>query len=133
MISIEKEVFNDIRTLLKIEFPNCSVANAPLLKEPSFPFVFVDEFDNYTYKRTVDSRQEELHSVVSYQIDIYSRDRTDRKAEAKQIAQAIDNYFVTKGFNRKSNAHLYSDDTVTYRITLTYTAIVGADNHIYRR
>ena len=133
MIDIENEIYTGVRNAVKKKHPKCSVSGASTSMPAEFPAVAIEETDNYAYKKSVDGASNENHAILVYTIKVWSKDRTDKKAEAKAILQTVDNYFNELGFRRKSSKHFEGEDGVTYRATARYDAVVSQDHKVFRR
>lgn len=131
MVDIENEVFTELATALRERFTPIYVSGELSLNPSTFPAVFIEEADNYSDVFTRDSSTNDRHSVLMYEVNVFSNKSVGKKAEAKAIFKVIDSVFDNLGFTRKSKVPVNFDDT-TYRIVGQYTATAD-DRHIYRR
>lgn len=133
MIDIENQIFTAVATALRAEFPSITVEGITNYSPSSFPFVSLEETDNYSYDATRDTNSNNNHSVVTYEANIYSNKTSTRKSEAKDILAVLDTTLLNLGFTRTVRQPINLDDASKYRIFARYVAIVGEDETIYRR
>lgn len=133
MIDIENQVFTAVATALRTAFPSITVESITNYSPSSFPFVSLEETDNYSFDRTRDTESNNNHSVVAYEVNIYSNKTNTRKSEAKEILAVIDAKLIELGFTRTVKQPINLDDASKYRIFARYMAVVGKDETIYRR
>ena len=134
MIDIESQVFTKVATAVRASYPTAYVTGEYNRTPPAFPAVFLIEADNTPLRRSQSSDEMENHSVVMYELDVFSDKATGRKSEARAIVKLVDNVMLTLGFNRSFlNALPNQYDATIYRMTARYTAVVGSDETIYRR
>ena len=134
MIDIENEVFSRIATRLRNEFNPISVYGEYVKSPASFPAVCIEEKANSVYQRTQDSANVENHALVMYEVNVYSNKKTGKKSQCKEIFKIIDNEFQKLGFTRTLKESIPNLENGTiYRMIGRYTAVVSADERIYRR
>ena len=133
MISYENEIFTQIATRLREEFPDIFVASTLNLNPTKFPCVFIEEADNYPYYRTGDTANIENHVAVMHEINVFSNKASGKKTEAKAIMKVIDEEYQKLGFRRQTLQPLSLDDSTKYRIVSRYTAVADSNHVIYRR
>lgn len=133
MIDIENQVFTAVANALRTAFPSITVESITNYSPSSFPFVSLEETDNYSFDRTRDTESNNNHSVVAYEVNIYSNKTNTRKSEAKEILAVIDAKLIELGFTRTVKQPINLDDASKYRIFARYMAVVGKDETIYRR
>lgn len=132
MIDIENEIFTILSNMLRQEFPNITTSQIYERTPASFPFVHIEEQDNY---ESVDhmSNCTDNPSNVMYEINIYSNKRSGKKAECKKILSLIDTKMREMGFRRMSKRSLPNiKDATIYRMVARYVAIVDSTRTIYR-
>ena len=134
MIDIENEIFNSVATKLRSEYEGIFVSGEYVPSPTSFPAVSIEEKDNYTYARGIDSSGEKFVSVM-YEVNVYSNLTVGKKAQAKEIMSKIDNEMLTIGFIRASNQpmEMPNQETNIYRLVARYRAVVSKDKQIIRR
>lgn len=98
-----------------------------------FPFVCIEETDNYSYLSTRDTGSNENHATVVFEVNAYSNRAAKRKSECKAIIAAVDEIMIGLGFTRNTKTPINLDDATKYRIFARYTAVVSKTNTIYRR
>ena len=108
MIDVENEVFTNVKTALTEQFPNISVEGVTNNSPSKFPFVCIEETDNYSYTSTRDTNSNENHATV-------------------------DTVMLGLGFTRNAKTPINLDDATKYRIFARYTAVVSRTDIIYRR
>lgn len=133
MIDIENEVVTLVYNALQSEGINASVESVTNLNPDKFPTVCVEEIDNYSYGGSADSKSNENHAAVSYEINVFTNDLSGKKQQAKKIIDVIDTKMISKGFSRFSKTTLSLDNGTKYRIVARYRAYVDKSNIIYRR
>ena len=133
MNDIEQSVFNDLSVKLRNEFDSIIVYNYTVLTPSEFPCACIEESDNYTHTQTLDSSGKENHVNTVFDVNIYSNKVNGTKKECKNILSIIDNYFITKGFERTTRTFVPMSDATKGRLFARYRAVVGSNNLIYRR
>ena len=135
MVDIENEVYTKVLTAVRADssFSNITASQVVSYDPAVFPCFYLEETDNYSVTATQDSTHNDNHSVVTYEVNIYSKKKNGSKAECKKIAQIIDSKFNELGFTRVTKQYFNLPDASGCRLFLRYTAIVGADKTIYRR
>jgi hypothetical protein len=69
-----------------------------------------------------------------YEVNVYSNQQTGKKSKCKEIFKIIDNEFQKLGFTRTLKEPIPNLKNATiYRMIGRYTAVVSADERIYRR
>ena len=134
MIDIENELFTEIATAVRTEFPGAYVVGEYVNAPSKFPAVYIVEQDNTVNRAGRDSGCIENFADVMYQVDIFSNKNKGKKAECKSIAAFIDGMFAKFGFTRSFlNPVPNIDDGTIYRMTGRWIATVSKDNIICRR
>lgn len=133
MIDIEKEVFMKVATALREQFPKITVENVTTYSPSKFPFVCIEEADNYTHTPSQDSGSNENHAIVMYEVNIYSNKASGKKAECKAILAVVDEVMIGLGFTRNTAQPFDSDNATKHRIFARYSAVVSKNHVIYRR
>lgn len=128
------DISNKILTHLKANLTDAKVtAEYPQGKTMTFPLVTIREISNDTYEDTVSSKGE-VHSSVSFEINIYSNSR-NKISDVKKIRNNVDNIMSgTYNMNRNISTEVpnYADINV-YRWMLRYSCVVDENLKIYRR
>lgn len=133
MIDIENEVFTRVASALRQSFAGITVQGVTEYSPSKFPFVSIEEIDNYSLQRTRDSSGNENHAVLVYEINAYSNKIKGRKSECKAIISAADDIMLQLGFTRLTRNPVGINDVSAYRILARYTAVASQDKIIYRR
>ena len=134
MIDCENEIFNEIAIAARTEFPTLTMTGEYIKTPSSFPFCSLVEMDNYAYEETRTSSNVENHSVVMYELDVYSNKKVGKKSECKAIARFIDERLALLGFTRVMLQPIPNmDDATIYRLKGRYRAVISKDKKIYWR
>ena len=133
MIDIESQVFTRIATDLREAFPGIMVESTLTLMPETFPTVCIEEADNSTFRRTIDSGAGDRYADVMYEVNIYSNKLDDGKLECKHIHEVIDATMVRMGFVRRGRYPVPVNRPMTYRLVARYSAVVSENEEIYRR
>ena len=134
MIDIENELYTQIATALRAEFTPISVFGEMVKAPAVFPAVMIEEKDNSIYQKTQDSGNIENHTVLMYEVNIYSNKQSGKKTECKNIFKVIDEIFASNGFTRTLKEPIPNmEDATIFRMVGRYTAIVSGDKRIFRR
>jgi len=134
MIDIENPIFGIISSALRAEFDPIFVYGEYVKAPASFPAVSIEERGNSAYQRTQDSGSLENHASLMYEVNVYSNKKTGKKSQCKEIFKIIDNEFQKLGFTRILKEPIPNLESATiYRMIGRYTAVVSADERIYRR
>lgn len=126
MIDVENVIFDKASKLLETKFTGITVESTYNPTPSSFPFVSIEEQDNFVYDRTSTLDELENHCEVMYQVDVYSNRKDTAKSEAKKIANYIDEVFNGLKFTRIVKAYTPNVDRSIFRITMRYTAVISA-------
>lgn len=134
MINIEEEIFNDVATEVRAEFPDVYMVGEYVKTPSKFPFVSLVEQDNYIYTKTQTSLSDENHCQVMYEVNVYSNKIKGKKTECKNIMALIDSAMLHKGFTRTMMQPIPNiDDATIYRMVARYSGVVSKDKQIFRR
>ena len=131
-IDIENAVFTKVKAALVKKFPNITVGSVTTYSPSKFPFVCIEEADNYAYTPTRDSKSNENHAVTVFELNVYSNKVNTKKSECKAILAEADGAMNDMGFTRNTKTPIQTDEA-TYRIFARYTAVVSQTGTIYRR
>lgn len=133
MIDIENAVFTKVKNALVKKFPSIAVESVTTYSPSKFPFVCIEEADNYSYLPTRDTSSNENHATVVFEVNAYSNKATTKKSECKAIIAAVDEIMIGLGFTRNTKTPINLDEATKYRIFARYTAVVSKNKTIYRR
>ena len=99
---------------------------------PKFPFVTVEQIDSYV-KRSRRTTNIENMDTVSYEVNVYSNKKNNRKSEAISIMAVVNHAMASIGFTRTMmNPVPNLSNSTIYRLTARYSAdaeeeIIGDD------
>jgi hypothetical protein len=133
MIDIEQRVYTTVTTPLRSSFDPIYIYGEEVRTPSLFPAVTIVEIDNYVYKRTMDSGSNERHSVITYEVTVYSNKTTGKKAECKEILAVVDEKFMGIGFTRSMTKPVPMDDATAFKLVARYSAVVSDSGKIYNR
>lgn len=129
MIDIEQDVFNYVSKKLREAHNGIFVKGEYVNAPSSFPAVTIVENDNRVLERMRTLNIENAVSVM-YECNIYSNKVSGKKAEAKAIADTMDNAFAEIGFTRTMRNQVANlNDATIYRIVCRYEAVVVPENN----
>lgn len=132
MIDIENEVYTSVSNAVKTAHSDVKTASGTVLCPPSFPFLCIEETDNYCYESS-QTNDLENHCVVTYEINVFTNKTSGKKAQCKEIFKTADNAMLASGFSRIMTNPITLDDATKQRIIARYQAVVSKDKVIYRR
>lgn len=133
MIDIENEVITLVTDTLFAENITASVESVLNLNPSVFPTVCVEEIENSSYDGSADTKSNENHASVSYEINVFTNDVSGKKQKAKAILAVINDALIARGFSRLSKTELSLDNGTKYRLIARYRAYADSNNIIYRR
>lgn len=131
MIDVENEIYTKIVTEVRKEFPKINTSGSTVLAPSSYPALCVDETNNTTYTRAMDSAGEYC-SEISYEISTFSNKKSGSKAEAKAIMAIVDRVMGSLNFTRRACVPVY-DDPTRYRLTSRYIGVVSQNKELFVR
>jgi len=130
MIDVENQVYTELCTALRAYNSNIATSSVFQNTPSQFPFVSCEMIDNSKSLSLADMCGKENGADTSFEIHIYSKS-SNKKTEAKEISQVVDEYFNSIGFWR--NSYVPFQDNETFRIVLRYSAVVSKNHITYRR
>lgn len=131
MIDFENEILTAIKDgMAEAEFEDVALFDEMLLAPSVFPCVCIEEIDNYTYVKTIDSASDENHAFVAYEVNVYSNRTYDKKWECKDIFAVVSNVLTGLGFTRLSMTPIYLNDTTVYRLVGRFRAVISKTGEI---
>lgn len=133
MIDIENQLYSKLTDLLTNEIPNINYSSVFVNSPRSFPFVSIEEIDNYTSQKYEDNSSIEKFTNLVYEINVHTEDNTKKKSLAKQIVNIVDDFMFNLGFRRLSKTPVQGDNETSFRIVLRYSAVVSNESEIFRR
>ena len=130
---IENEIFTRIATMLREKYHGIYVAGEYQRSPAKFPCVTVVEADNYILEKTQTS-QIENHTVLMYEVKVYSNLINGKKNQCKTILRDVDNLFGQLGFTRTTKSLVPNlEDATICQMLARYQGIQDKDNRIYQR
>lgn len=134
MIDIEIEIFDSCARRVLAEFPEAVTSSANINAPASFPAVSIVQADSRTDSMRADSSRIEKGAVVSFDVECFSNLRTGAKAQAKKLANIVDEYMTSMNFTRTfSVVGEHPAERSIYRVRSRYVAGVDHNGKIYRR
>lgn len=133
MTDIESQVFTAVKKAIKEQMPNVTIASEYIHAPSSFPFVSIEEADNYQPSQYFDTNLTSVRESVMYEVNVYSNKKEGRKMECKKIESIIEDVLLQMNF-RKTSSHPIPNmkDATIYRRVARYTALTDG-KFIYRR
>lgn len=133
MIDCEAKIYTPIATALREAFAGIEVSGEYVKAPSTFPFVSVEEADNYPTTAHLDNGDAEKYATLMYEINVYSNKGVGKKSECKAIMQLIDSLMYGMNFTRLALTPVPNlDDATIYRMTARYRAETDGTK-IYRR
>ena len=132
MIDLESDIFSYVANALREEFPGVFVSGEYVETPARFPAVTIVEADNRVLTRM---RTENIENAVSslFEVNIYSNRASGKKAEAKSIANAVDEKMASIGYTRTFREQIPNlKDATIYRIVCRYEAVIDRNFVIYQ-
>jgi len=134
MIDIESDIFTQIATAVRAQYPKIFTTGEYVSAPSSFPCVSLVEIDNATFRKTQTQDSKENHAAVTYELNVYSNKKTGKKAECKEIASFVDELLAELNFTRMLLEPIpNAQDATIYRMLGRYRAVIDRNNIIYRR
>ena len=131
MIDIEADIYDYTAKTLRAQFPDLTVYGDYSVTPAKFPCVMLIEADNRILQRMRTNNIENAISVM-YECNIYSNKPSQKKTEAKAIANAVDEIFNELGFTRTFRQQVPNmKDATVFRIVCRYEAVIDRNLVIY--
>lgn len=131
MIDLENDIYTAIATRLRTDYPGIYISPEYVPVPSNFPAVSVVEADNRVVEN-MRTLQIENAAHVMYEVQIFSAKANGKKAEAKAIAETVDEFLTSIGFTRTMKNQVPNmNDATIYRIVCRYEAIIDKDFWIY--
>lgn len=126
MVDIESYIFTRIYEAVTARYPEAQVLGDYIEELAKFPTVTVTEIGNATVRRMQDEEPVEHYVTVTYEINIYSNERLNKKGVNKDILNIIDGVMFPMKFTRGLTRRLPAIDhsRTVYRMYSRYTAVV---------
>ncbi len=131
MIDKENEIYTKVRNAVLAKYENASVSSVYVASPASFPHVSVIQMDSKEPTEYRDSSLEEKFVSSTFQIDVYSNDKTKAKSQCKAIVSLIDDTLRRCNLRRESLVPVPNlNDATIYRITIRYSMLADK-NYFY--
>jgi len=131
MIDYSNEIFNTVAELLLQAYPGIEVKGEYVETPASFPCVSIEETSNTP--QHLDSASTAKYALVRYRVQVFSNNRSGKRAEARTIFQSVDEQMQKLNLFCKS---MTTTPTVyhasIYQITATFEGTVDVNGTIYR-
>lgn len=122
MIDKENEVYTLVKKAIIAEFPKADVSSVYAPTVATFPHISIVQTDSYENEEYRDSSNIEKLVTLTYQIDIYSNDKSKAKTICKKILSIVDTALRKKNFRRTVLTPVPNqNDASIYRLTAQYT------------
>lgn len=129
------EIENELYTAIKNAVPTSVSMSSTYERTPSsFPHIQFWEQSDSINERAIDSGRIENFADKTFEVNIYSNKKAERKAECKKLMDTVDEVLTDKGLVRtfcRPTPNL--EDMTVYRITARYNCTVSANKEIFRR
>ena len=89
MIDVEDQVYTRVAGAVRKVYPKCKCQSMTVLAPNQFPFLCLEEADNYSYRSTRTNASTEEHVQVMYECNVFSNAPTTGKSECKKIRQGL--------------------------------------------
>lgn len=131
MIDKENEVYTLIKKAVIAEYSKAEVSSVYTPTVATFPYVSIVQTDSYENEEYRDSSNTEKLVTLTYQIDIYSNDKSKAKTICKKILTIVDDTLRRKNFRRTVLTPVPNqNDASIYRLTVQYT-VSATKEHFY--
>lgn len=125
MIDIESKVFDTIFNAVTAIYPDADVTTGFDEVTAKFPCVVVMEMDNSPYRRSATDDCSENHTVLTYEVSVYTDNANNAKTVGKGILNIVDEALQSLKFRRiRKNQPLNINRTV-FRQYGRWEVIVG--------
>lgn len=134
MIDFNNEVFTTVASAVRSAHPTATVTGEYTRKPSKFPTVTLDETQNVVVGRLEDSSRKEKFAGVTYRLQVFTNDRSRKKAQAREIFATADAEMRRMGLRRvtyTTTPEIY--DSTIYNITTTYEAVFAVGGYVYKR
>ena len=133
MIDFESNIIDAVRTGLTTASLDVELFDQIILSPSVFPCVCVENIDNYTLRKTIDSGSNENHVRVVYEVNVYSNKTQDKRSECKSIFAVVSDVLTGMGFTRNSMQPVNVNEATAYRLVGRFSAVIDKTGEIARR
>lgn len=131
MIDKSNEIFNAVAKHLRSLYKGIQVKGEYVGTPAKFPTVTIDEISNVPSH--LDSAKTNKYADVVYRVQVFSNLENGKRAQAREIYNAVDSKLMELGLFAKSfttTPAIYNSEI--YSITATFGGIIGEDGVVYR-
>lgn len=125
MIDIENLVCDKVFRAVNAVYSDAVCYSEYVEVPAAFPCVTLYEADNRTYRSSDDDQLADHQVHVMYECNVYSDKSNGKKAEAKAIADIVDETMQSMKFTRSMRSQIPNQDRTIYRVTMRFEAVVG--------
>lgn len=133
MIDVENQIYNGLYDALKAYNSAVGVSSTYCNVPAIYPFVSIEQIDSAPYQASMDDSNIENHVFITFEINIYTKDNTYKKTQAKGLANVVDNYMASKGLIRISSVPFEQDNETAYHLIMRYEGVVSKKEIVFRR
>ena len=126
MIDIQNYLLTSVRAAFTAAGKTVKVVSGYYANLPELPCVEIIQTSNTTYARTQDDALMEHHASVSFQIDVWTDNKSKSKSAAKELFAIADEAMQLMKFTRTDYDEDVAIDRTMSRVTGLYRAVVGA-------
>lgn len=125
MIDVESVVFQKCADAFRAAYPNGFIAGEYVSQPPKFPAAMVEVRSNTVERKAIDNGDIENAVNVMVEVNVYSNLNTGKKAQAKAIAELLDDVLKARRFARTfMNPVPNFNDATIYRMTAQYERLI---------
>nr|DAR51250.1 MAG TPA: hypothetical protein [Caudoviricetes sp.] len=100
--------------------------------EVLFPLMTMEQKNNVTYKKTLDSSLTENHASIMIEINVYSNKESGASVECEKILGVADTEMQRLGFLRTFYSPIPNMDDSVARLTARYDGVVSKSKIVYK-
>lgn len=131
MISVFNEIYTLISHSVKEACGDLKTSRSFPLGEATFPLMTLEQKNNITYKKTLDSSLTENHASIMIELNVYSNKESGSSAECENILGVADAGMQRFGFIRVYYGYTPNLDVSVTRLTARYEAVVSKNKMTY--
>ena len=125
MIDIHNKVVDTIFTAVTTQYPNADVTTGYDPKNAIFPCVVIEEVDNVPYRKSATDNCAENHSVITFEVSVYTDSENSAKTDGKKIIDIVDGALQGLKFRRLRLNRPINIERTIFRQYLRSSVIVG--------
>lgn len=132
--NVENEIFSICTDMLQEFDPEVETISSQEDIPEHLPCVSIYELSNLPHETSRETQNPETHSVIEYQVDIYTNDVNGKKARANGYRDRIAYFFQRMGFARTvCNPIPNYTNPAVYRTTMRFSAIIDKNKETNNR